>query len=58
MNGAGIAADFADISTMIAPLTPGQADVAAMPWARTRLTGLSLADRACLALAVVQGVPV
>ncbi len=53
-----MAADFADISTIIAPLTPGQADVAAMPWARTCLTGLSLADWARLALAVVQGVPV
>ena len=55
MNVAGMAADFAELSTMIASFTPGQADVAAMPWARTCLTGLSLADWARLALAAVKG---
>ena len=58
VNVAGMAADFADMGTVIVPFTEEQADVAAMLWAKTRPQGLSLADRACLALAAVKGVPV
>ncbi len=58
VNVAGMAADFADMGTVIVPFTEEQADVAATLWAKTRSQGLSLADRACLALAAVKGVPV
>lgn len=54
----GMLADFADISTMIQPFTVEHADVAARLWFNTRPQGLSLADRACSALAVANEVPV
>jgi PIN domain nuclease of toxin-antitoxin system len=47
----GMLADFADIGTTIQPFTVEHADVAARLSFNTRPHGLSLADRACLALA-------
>ena len=38
--------------------TPRQAETAARLWSRTRNHGLSLADRACLALAMDKTLPV
>ena len=42
---------------VLLPFTPEHADHAARLWSETRSLGLSLADRACLALALVIGAP-
>ena len=49
---AGLATDLAEIGVCIEPFTLEQAEVAAGLWPMTRKFGLSLADRACLALAI------
>jgi len=49
LDGMGLAIEAFSIS---------QADKAAFLWRATRRAGLSLADRACLALALEQGLPV
>ena len=51
--GDAIAAEGA----LVMPFTPVDAESAAALWPRTRTAGLSLADRACLALAQRYGVP-
>ncbi len=53
-----MAADLADMGTTILPFTEEHADVAARLWFDIRPKGLSLADRACLALAAAHAVPV
>ncbi len=49
---------FTAVGVVFKPFTPTQAEIAAYLWERTRQHGLSLADRACLALAIEQHVPV
>lgn len=46
----GMREEFEDIGVAFEPFSPEQAEVAARLWHRTRPWGLSLADRACLAL--------
>lgn len=41
-----------DLGLDIVPFTPADAEFAAALWSETRNRGISLADRACLALAV------
>lgn len=48
----GIREDFEEIGVMLEPFTSEQAEIAAQLWIRTRRYGLSLADCACLALAL------
>ena len=49
---AGLATDLAEIGICFEPFTLDQAEIAAGLWPTTRKLGLSLADRACLALAI------
>jgi len=48
----GLAADLAELGVCLEPFTPDHAEIAAALWPTTRSIGLSLADRACLALAI------
>lgn len=50
-------ASFAAVGFDVVPFTEARAEAAAALWARTRGAGLSLGDRACLALAAELGVP-
>lgn len=54
----GMLQDFSDAGVVFEPFTPVQAELAAHLWVQTRRLGLSLADRACLALAVEHQFPV
>jgi PIN domain nuclease of toxin-antitoxin system len=47
-----------DMELSIVPFTPEQAETAAALWPATKAQGLSLADRACLALALDRKLPV
>lgn len=47
-----------DVGLAIVPFSAEQAELAGELWHRTRAYGLSLADRACLALATETGRPV
>ena len=49
---------FAEVGVLFEPFTPAQAETAARLWDKTRRQGLSLADRACLALAMERNTPV
>lgn len=49
---------FTQVGVTFEPFTPDQAESAARLWEGTRRFGLSLADRACLALAVERGLPI
>lgn len=49
--------DIAEMDILIIPFDAAQAMAAGKLRARTRSQGLSLGDRACLALAVARGVP-
>lgn len=53
----GLDAAIAAEGAVIVSFTPADAEAAAALWQRTRTVGLSLADRACLALAQRYGVP-
>lgn len=55
---AGMRQEFTGVGVSFEPFTPQQAETAAWLWSHTRNHGLSLADRACLALAMDQGLPV
>ncbi len=57
-NTDGMQQEFASIGVIFEPFTAGQAEIAARLYAQTRKHGLSLADRACLALAMEHGLPV
>ena len=46
-----------ELGMEITPFSSGQAELAAQLWEKTRQHGLSLADRACLALALDQNAP-
>ncbi len=54
----GMQQDFSDAGVVFEPFTPMQAEITALLWAKTKRYGLSLADRACLALALEQNAPV
>ena len=53
----GMRQEFIAVGVSFEPFTPAQAETAARLWPRTRNQGLSLADRACLALAMDRGLP-
>jgi PIN domain nuclease of toxin-antitoxin system len=55
---AGMQEEFAEIGVAFEPFTASQAEITAHLWEKTRRHGLSLADRACLALAMVRKAPV
>ncbi len=54
----GMEQEFIEVGVIFEPFTPQQAETAARLWSRTRNHGLSLADRACLALAIERQAPV
>lgn len=54
----GMRQEFIEVGVTFEPFTPEQAETAASLFSRTRNRGLSLADRACLALALDKGLPV
>lgn len=54
---AGLHDEFAQIGVEFVPFTVAQAEIAALLWPRTRASGLSLGDRACLALAMERRAP-
>jgi PIN domain nuclease of toxin-antitoxin system len=49
---------LAEVGLNIVPFVAKQAEIAARLWEKTRTHGLSLADRACLALALDRDLPV
>jgi len=51
----GMQREFMDMGVVFEPFSAQQAELAARLWTDTRAQGLSLADRACLALAQEQG---
>ncbi|HEB67237.1 MAG TPA: PIN domain-containing protein [Gammaproteobacteria bacterium] len=54
----GMQQEFIDVGVIFEPFMPEQAEIAAKLHSQTRNHGLSLADRACLALALDKGWPV
>jgi ribonuclease VapC len=54
----GMQEDFQKLGLMILPFTTEQAELAASLWTTTKPLGLSLGDRACLALAMTLNLPV
>jgi PIN domain nuclease of toxin-antitoxin system len=54
---AGMQTDFSDIGVTFVPFSTNQAELAAGIWSGNRTAGLSLADRACLALALDRQAP-
>ena len=54
----GMQQEFTEVGVIFEPFTPEQAEIAARLFTRTENHGLSLTDRACLALAVDKGLPV
>lgn len=55
---AGLHDDFAQVGVEFVPFSVQQAQIAALLWPRTRASGLSLGDRACLALGLERGAPI
>nr|VFJ55913.1 MAG: PIN domain nuclease, a component of toxin-antitoxin system (PIN domain) [Candidatus Kentron sp. FW] len=49
---------FSKVGVVFEPFTPVQAEIAAHLWSRARHHGLSLADRACIALAMDRQLPI
>jgi ribonuclease VapC len=54
----GLRADIEGLGVTLVPFTVADAEGTARLWPRTRSAGLSLGDRACLALAAVESIPV
>lgn len=54
----GMRQEFAEAGVSFMPFTAEQAEIAALLWDKTRHHGLSLADRACLALAMERQLPI
>jgi PIN domain nuclease of toxin-antitoxin system len=52
VNVSGMRQEFIEVGVIFIPFTEEQAEIAAYLWNKTRHHGLSLADRACLALAI------
>ena len=57
VDGSQLAVAMRESGVTIEPFSEADAETTAHLWARTRHLGLSLADRACLALASRLGVP-
>ena len=57
-NVSGMQEEFSEVGVAFEPFTSSQAEIAAHLWEKTRRQGLSLADRACLALAMERKAPV
>ncbi|WP_255211188.1 PIN domain-containing protein [Methylogaea oryzae] len=57
-NVEGMLGDMVEMGLTVAPFTASQADRAAMLWQQTQARGLSLGDRACLALGLELAAPV
>ena len=57
VDTSGLMEDLTALQVDIVPFDASQADTAARLWAVTNIKGLSLGDRACLALALRNGVP-
>ena len=55
VNIDGMQQEFTEVGVIFEPFTPEQAETAARMFTRTCNFGLSLADRACLALAADKG---
>lgn len=53
----GLANDLAALGVTVVPFTAEDAELSATLWPQTRHLGLSLGDRACLALALRLGLP-
>mgnify|MGYP001613267905 CR=1 FL=1 len=53
----GIAEELLDLGVTVFPFTVEDAEVSARLWPGTKSLGLSLGDRACLALALSLGLP-
>ena len=53
----GMQQEFSAVGVRFEPFTPQQAEIAAHLSVQTRAEGLSLADRACLALAACKALP-
>ena len=58
VNVEGMQQEFTEVGVIFEPFTPQQAEVTARLFVQTRNHGLSLADRACLVLAVDKGLPI
>jgi ribonuclease VapC len=54
----GLRTGFIEVGVAFEPFTAEQGEIAARIWERTRGRGLSLADRACLALAMERKLPI
>ena len=54
----GMQQDFIDLGMVCEPFTQDHAEIAAQLWSKTRSHGLSIADRACIALASSREAPV
>jgi PIN domain nuclease of toxin-antitoxin system len=54
----GMREDLRDLGLMVVPFLAEDADTAATLWPQTKHLGLSLADRACLSLALRLNLPV
>jgi ribonuclease VapC len=54
----GMRQEFVEVSVIFIPFTEEQAEIAAYLWDKTRHLRLSLADRACLALAMERKRPI
>lgn len=54
----GLRQELQALGLAVEPFSAGDADTAAMLWPQTRNLGLSLADRACLSLALRLNLPV
>lgn len=57
VNVEGMQQEFIDIGVSFESFTQEHAEIAARLWSQTRPHGLSLADRACLALATARNRP-
>jgi len=55
---AGLREDLQALGLLVEPFSAADADMAAQLWPQTRRHGLSLADRACLSLALRLSLPV
>jgi PIN domain nuclease of toxin-antitoxin system len=58
VNVSGMRQEFIEVGVIFIPFTEEQAEIAAYLWNQTRHQGLSLADRACLALAIERKRPI
>ncbi len=54
----GMRQEFTEAGAVFVPFTAEHAEIAALLWDKTRAFGLSLADRACLALAMERQLPI